>query len=69
MEALTMLGMLRCDEESQFDRDGKESTVWLYQLAEDFDRATLLAMAERTGGATNTKIYDFNSAKRQWDFG
>jgi Bifunctional DNA primase/polymerase, N-terminal len=48
MEALTMLRMLRCDEESEIsDDDGKlkTKTVWRYSLASNFDRETLLTMA------------------------
>jgi hypothetical protein len=45
MEALHMLGLLRCTEESQPDEGGKDKTVWRYTLADGFDRKTLLAMA------------------------
>jgi hypothetical protein len=41
MEALTMLGMLRCDEEGRIE---DRNTVWRYRLHETFDRETLLAM-------------------------
>jgi hypothetical protein len=47
MEALTMLGILRCDEETvEVDVGGvpTEKTKWLYDLSVDFDRETLLAM-------------------------
>lgn len=47
MEALTMLGLLRCDEETvEVDVSGvpTEKTKWLYDLGIDFDRETLLAM-------------------------
>ena len=48
MEALTMLGLLVCDEETTAgDDDRKEKTIWRYDLAPDFDRATLLDMAGR----------------------
>jgi len=43
MEALHMLGMLRCDEETFGNED--RHTIWRYRLADGFDRATLLAMA------------------------
>jgi hypothetical protein len=46
LEVLTMLGMLRCDEESEIaDDGGKDKTVWLYSLGIGFDRTTLYAMA------------------------
>jgi hypothetical protein len=47
MDALHMLGMLRCDEETQEAEaeGGKEKTVWLYNLGISFDRKTLYAMA------------------------
>ena len=47
MEALTMLGLLVCDEEVTLGSgsdDKKEKTVWRYDLTEGFDRKTLLAM-------------------------
>jgi hypothetical protein len=46
LEALHMLGLVRCDEESEESDDGgKDKTVWLYSLGEGFDLATLRAMA------------------------
>jgi DNA-binding transcriptional ArsR family regulator len=47
MEALNMLGLLRCEGEKSggYDTDEKERTVWRYRLADGFDRATLLATA------------------------
>ena len=47
LEALQMLGLLLCEEETVEDEDegGKAKTKWLYSLAPDFDRKTLLAMA------------------------
>jgi hypothetical protein len=64
MEALTMLGMLTCDEESKSTgSDGEERTIWRYQLAEDFDRATLLAMAGQQ--AVKESVLDLNNAPRQ----
>jgi hypothetical protein len=59
MEALHMLGLLRCREASQPDEGGKDKTVWRYTLADDFDRKTLLAMAGQT-----TSIFDCNDALR-----
>ena len=44
LEALHMLGMLRCDEEETTTKTFQEKTVFRYSLAADFDRATLLAM-------------------------
>jgi hypothetical protein len=69
MEALHMLGLLRCREKSQPDEEGKDKTVWRYTLADGFDRKTLLAMAGQT-----TSIFNFNDAPRvpRWasqDFG
>jgi len=57
MEALHMLGLLQCREESQRDEGNKDKTVWRYTLADGFDRETLLAMAGQT-----TSIFDFNDA-------
>jgi hypothetical protein len=57
MEALHMLGLLRCREKSQPDEKGKDKTVWRYTLADGFDRKTLLAMAGQT-----TSILDVNDA-------
>jgi len=57
MEALHMLGLLQCREESQPDEGNKDKTVWRYTLADGFDRETLLAMAGQT-----TSIFDFNDA-------
>jgi hypothetical protein len=46
MEALQMLGILLCKEETIEAEEGqKEKTTWLYSLAPTFDRRTLLAMA------------------------
>jgi hypothetical protein len=45
MEGLHMLGILRCDEEKHETKAGDTKTSWLYSLAENFDRRTLLAMA------------------------
>jgi hypothetical protein len=42
MEALNMLGLLCCREETPF---GGDKTVWRYSLADGFDRETLLAMS------------------------
>src|SRR5262249_44662917 len=53
MEALHMLGILECDEETE-DEEGtehegdakaKRKTKWKYNLSMSFDRETLLAMA------------------------
>ena len=45
LEALDMLDMLQCDEETKKGDDGgKEKTVWRYSLAAEFDVATLHAM-------------------------
>jgi hypothetical protein len=59
MEALHMLGLLQCKEQSQPDEGGKGKTVWRYTLADGFDRDTLLAMTGQT-----TSIFDFNDALR-----
>jgi hypothetical protein len=47
MEALNMLGLLRCEGEKSggYETDEKERTIWSYRLADGFDRATLLATA------------------------
>jgi hypothetical protein len=47
LEGLTMLRMLRCDEEMEEKSDGDEKRVWRYRLAPDFDVKTLHAMAGR----------------------
>ena len=44
LEALHMLGMLRCDEEETTTKTFQEKIIFRYSLADDFDRATLLAM-------------------------
>jgi hypothetical protein len=44
LEALHMLSMLRCDEEEATTQTFQEKTIFRYSLADDFDRATLLAM-------------------------
>jgi len=41
-----MLGILRCEEENHETSKGEVKTAWLYCLAEKFDRATLLALAD-----------------------
>jgi hypothetical protein len=47
LEGLTMLGILVCEEErEEGEGEGGGKTIWLYSLAEDFDRETLLAMAK-----------------------
>jgi len=54
MEALTMLGLLSCDEETvEVDVSGvpTEKTKWLYDLGVDFDRETLLAMTGEKAAA------------------
>jgi hypothetical protein len=45
LEALHMLGLVRCVEENVISKTLQEKTIWHYSLAENFDRATLLAMA------------------------
>jgi hypothetical protein len=48
LEALTMLGILQCDEETEETEtagETKDKTVWRYSVAPDYDRDTLLAMA------------------------
>jgi hypothetical protein len=46
MEALNMLGLLDCDEETEpADDDGKTKRIWRYSLGAGLDRETLLAMA------------------------
>jgi hypothetical protein len=49
LEALHMIGLLRCDEESSAFDD--EKTIWRYSLAEIFDRDTLLTMVALRSGA------------------
>jgi hypothetical protein len=46
LEALHMLGILRCDEEPELGADGAPNgkTKWFYSLSDSFDRETLLAM-------------------------
>jgi hypothetical protein len=46
LDALHMLGILVCEEETvePEEEGGKAKTKWLYSLALDFDRKTLLAM-------------------------
>jgi hypothetical protein len=44
LEALHTLGLLRCDEDQSVTDETK--TIWRYSLADEFDRATLLSMAE-----------------------
>ena len=58
LEALQMLGLLLCEEETVEDEDegGKAKTKWLYSLAPDFDRKTLLAMA-RIDPATEAFLF------------
>jgi hypothetical protein len=48
LEALHMLGMLRCDEEETITKTLKEKLIFRYSLAENFDRPTFLAMANKT---------------------
>jgi hypothetical protein len=43
LEALSMLGLLQCDEETA--GFAEERTIWRYSIASDFDHNTLLAMA------------------------
>jgi hypothetical protein len=45
MEALHILGVLRCDEE--MSDEGESKTIWHYSLAEGYDSDTLFAMAGR----------------------
>jgi hypothetical protein len=56
MEALTMLGILQCDEETvETDVSGvpTEKTKWLYALGAGFDRETLLAMTGKIAGSAD----------------
>jgi hypothetical protein len=47
MDALNFLGILVCEEDTiQGYGGGKDKIIWRYQLAPEFDRATLLAMAD-----------------------
>ena len=54
MDALTMLGLLACDETNipSFDENAKDDLrrKWEYRLAEGIDEKTLLAMAGRADG-------------------
>jgi hypothetical protein len=43
-----MLDVLTCDEEDKIGSDGKKYTTWHYQLADNYDVETLLAMAGDT---------------------
>jgi hypothetical protein len=45
MEGLQMLRILKCDEETDEDDNGKSKTIWFYSLRDDFDLPTLRAMA------------------------
>jgi Bifunctional DNA primase/polymerase, N-terminal len=47
LEALHMLGVLRCDEEQIVGNDGKEHTIWRYRLADDYDEQTLRQMVDK----------------------
>jgi bifunctional DNA primase/polymerase-like protein len=49
LECLHMLGVLRCDETQETDREGKERTIWRYRLADDFDAETLGTMGPMGG--------------------
>ena len=49
LEALTMLGLLQCDEQTTEGDRGK--TIWRYSLGNGFDVATLYAMAGRPNAA------------------
>jgi hypothetical protein len=54
LEALDMLNMLHCDEETAKGDDGsKEKTVWRYSLGPDFDVNTLHAM----GGGRKEAVF------------
>jgi hypothetical protein len=45
MEALTHIGVLMCEEETECAGDGRrDRIIWRYRLHPQFDRATLLAM-------------------------
>jgi hypothetical protein len=44
LEAMHMLGVVRCVEENVTTKNLEEKTIWHYSLAENFDRATLLTM-------------------------
>jgi len=60
MEALTMLGLLRCDEETvEVDVSGvpTEKTKWLYDLGIDFDGETLLAMTTGKNDAADAGVF------------
>jgi hypothetical protein len=47
MDALNFLGILVCEEDTiQGYGGGKDKTIWRYRLAPEFDRDTLLAMAD-----------------------
>jgi hypothetical protein len=51
MEALTMIGLLACDERADEGKgvdDEKRKTIWSYRLSSTLDRETLLAMAGQT---------------------
>jgi hypothetical protein len=45
MDALNMLSILKYDEDTKMNPNCTEKIIWYYSLADDFDRATLLAMA------------------------
>jgi hypothetical protein len=52
LEALHMLGILRCEEEPEIGADGSptDKRKWLYSLNDSFDRDTLLAMTGMENG-------------------
>jgi hypothetical protein len=63
LEALTMLGLLRCDEENETSDDGgKDKTVWRYSLGAGFDLAALRAMA---GQPNAWEAYAASAHRRQ----
>jgi hypothetical protein len=57
LEALHMLGLVRCVEENTTTKNFQEKTIWHYSLAENFDRATLRAMG--TIGASPSHSFDW----------
>jgi hypothetical protein len=59
MEALHILGILKCDEEETDagDDDKKEKRIWRYSLSANFDCTTLLTMAGRDPKPKPLNVY------------
>ena len=69
LEALHMLGLLRCDEEQSVVDENK--TIWRYSLADNFDRKTLQFMARlhpSQGRFMTLLTSDTSSPCRTWSW-